>query len=474
MKPKFIIGMIVGILILYLGLFNLQGFGFRTLDLSSTPYREDFKLWPENNWSPYSGSGTSGTISINPAGELQLSVPPSSSASDNRVSAMSGDFGPTQQYTVRERILLDSCAGGAYEGIGWYESSCWFPLSLNNGSSGLYLSYQQGTYSVPLSNLQNTWHVWTFLVDHTTGSPTSYGTLTGTLKAYEDSSLVGTWTGIGAVQRGSAGFSYDCAGGNSASSGTTLCHFDYAYVDNGLNPPGGGGTQYGSIQAYCTLDGSPEAGVTVTATPGTGLVTSSSSSGYATIANVAFGTYTVTAALSGYTAQSHSGILVDFTSGPANAGTFAFTSSVSQTGTIYVDATDSAGNAIRNTACLITVQGVASADAPHTFQSVAYGTYTVSATWKGEYESTSVTVSSGNPNPSATLHFTQNVDSTSGGTGGANFVIEKIRSFIAAETVPISLLGLVITVISSILFILPTKYKIPITLPKMPSPASPT
>jgi hypothetical protein len=220
LRPKYVPYIVIGIVLVYLSLYGLEGFG---LGLTGTNFKEDFDVYP-NGWTTGTGSGVWGTPTINPAGQLELNSPV-----NGRTSCMKFWTLP-EQFTVEFRLKVDLFglpAGGI--NIQIYDSTYWiqFLIFSDHLWTGLTANTENFT-----TTTDNNWHVWTLVCDHT-GS---------TFDVYRDSVKLTSFHYLPASV--APKISLDGFGGTSSS---TITHFDYFYMDEGLKPPGGVTPTYSDV-----------------------------------------------------------------------------------------------------------------------------------------------------------------------------------------------------------------------------------
>lgn len=427
MRPSWIVGVVIGILILYLGMFGLAGFGMSTLSLAGAPYRADFN--DTSGW--YVVSGTTFTVS---GGIGTVSIPASMSGG---MQTTAGTFlDPGTQYTITFRMNLQTCSGVGCAAVTVYGTGYWIPWSIN----GSYISEYEGANPRLNCHLPNDitgqWHNWTMLVTASTGSMDIYMDST---KMLPTSGAWNTVTVAGLAPK-------VCVDLYAGSTGGTAVLVDFIYGDDGLHPPGSSTPVSGNgwILAHCTSSSSPLSGVSVSASgPSTGSATSGSD-GLATITGLAAGTYSVAATYGGVT-KSNTGVVVT-----ANAGAdtyLDFTPNAIGTGSITVSAQDVNGKSITVTVTL-TGPTTVSHDTPYTFTSLPYGSYSVAGTWKGETQTQSATISSTTTSTSVTLHYTQ-------ADTGTTDILALLRAYITKYQTPIMAFGGILTLLSAIMFVLP-------------------
>jgi len=415
MRPIYVIGIVLSISLIYLSIFGLAGFGF-PLQLTGTIYRQDFNSM--DGWAVHYG-----TAKINPAGQLEMNSPAGTGTARRcALNTLAGSLQLPATYTVEFKMIIDRMPSDGVQEVGIYDDTYWIPFDI-------YTDHvKTGTKSFSV-NVGNQWHVWMLVCDHTAA--------TNKFDVYMDKQKLTSMDYIPSPDlQGQGKLSLDGFGGAEID---TLTHFDYIYIDSGLLSPSGG-----RILAHCSQSGNPVQGASVQV-PGSGSATSGTD-GIAIISSVPAGTYTVTATYSGVT-RTNPGVIV--IAGQDTDIFFDFSSNPS--GTIMVNAKDVNGKTITVTVSL-TGPTAGSHDTPWTFSSLAYGSYTVSGTWKGETKTGSATLTSSSPSASITLQYSQ------ADTGGEfPNILLLVNNLIIKYSQPIMILGALGTLISSIMFVLPAK-----------------
>jgi hypothetical protein len=242
MRPKYLPYIVIGIVLIYISLYGLEGFG---LSLVGDRLKEDFDTL--QRWTVY---GT--TATINPAGNLELTT-------SNRVDVEL--LSPTSwgnQFTCEARVKIDQWGSNV-------EKDNIALIHCNGLNIYIFAIYQNKVMlslnTFPVSN-DNQWHIWTWTVDRTSGEAKIYrdGTLLGTGTVFSSADVTQTYLLL--------------------TSG--LAHVDYWYADTGVKPPSPTST-YSDVTILVSGQGTtvPAAGhytttyrvgdsLTITATPASG------------------------------------------------------------------------------------------------------------------------------------------------------------------------------------------------------------
>jgi hypothetical protein len=232
LRPKYVPYIVIGIVLIYLSLYGLEGFG---LTLTGSFFKEDF----DNSlaWT------LSGAVSINPVGQLQLQ----SSGIGNLIQANHNHASPyPSQWTIEFRLKVDNW--GTPEAVHQntvvsvvMTATAGYVFGLAVGPTQLSLLT---TVNTPFSyTTDNNFHVYTLVVDATT-TPAK-------IDCYIDATKVTSWI---ADPSYTGGISSVIIYGMSGS----LSHIDYVYVDIGLKPPGSTPPppNKGALRVFATYQGS--------------------------------------------------------------------------------------------------------------------------------------------------------------------------------------------------------------------------
>jgi hypothetical protein len=269
MRPQYIVGIIIGLLLVYLGFMGAEGIGLSWSNASGLPSIEPFNDlggWAVN----YNGGGLEPII--NPAGQLELHAgapPPGGSAggTDDRsairsTSAPGVAMSAATTLTITFRVMVDSWGSGGRLNLQLYTTS-WYQIFDVYQSRIAQKGVSLGSYAG-----DNQWHNYSFSV--TPNSKTD---------VFFDSTKVGTSMvfdpGVAAYYAGISIDAWD----------SMLCHVDTADVEpylfgGGVTPPPGG---YAAVTITVTGQGTtiPAAGtysatykvgdsLSIQATPGSG------------------------------------------------------------------------------------------------------------------------------------------------------------------------------------------------------------
>jgi hypothetical protein len=229
LKPKYFVGVAVGIVLIYMSLYGTAGFGFNWTGGSGLPVHEDFNNL--GGWALFHPESPVPTI--NPAGELQCvsGGVAGVGVTEDRCGVYANIAGTSVSYTVTWKVKVDSWGGAPIPSSG--PSICvdgwqmWVgPAILQNRHSPSCPTPFVFTWtnSIPAPAL-GIYYTYTFCVN----VPAQ------TIAIYRDQTLISASAGFGDPYGVGQIHLY-------ANQGAAI-HVDYVYVDAGLNPPGTS-TQY--------------------------------------------------------------------------------------------------------------------------------------------------------------------------------------------------------------------------------------
>jgi hypothetical protein len=446
MRPNYIPVIIIGVLLLYVGIFGIEGLGLAWTS-QSLPTTEPFN--DLLGWSPYS-SGGGRTPIINPAGQVELWGGPASSGQwDTRSSVSSSSGGPSAvlnipQFTITIRMQFSTLGStGQYAGmhqVQWYDFSWWWWISIEatgniRFSNGDYPAIGTASWT-PDTN----WHTWTFL-------NTRSGTTSDSVYVYKDTLKITTLQSA-SVQGLNPKISLD-------TYNEAVVHIDEIKVLSGLVDPAQPTT--GTLTVATTKDGAGLSGVSVSIsgpTPKSGTTTDGSISW----SDLSAGSYSVSGT---YNSVTKPGVPspVSVTAGGTATSSIDFTSTLPGTGTITVTCLDVYRTALPGIEVSVTRSGGPTtkqrtgSSGVATFVNLQYSSYTISATFNSEAKTDSKTISSTSPSAASTLQFSSE---WTGPTWWDNFVI-MLRGFVNKVRMPMEIFGGIITAIGAIMLILPAK-----------------
>lgn len=229
MKPKWIVGIIIGSLLIYLGIFGGAGIGFA---LSGSYFKETCDSFA--GWAV--APTTWGAVTeLNPAGQYHMKAGAYNSGSDTRSYVLKNNWGtPADQFSVEIRIKVDTWGSDATHG-GFFmleiSSATWFMQSVVNASFVTVLHGNGGSiphgYTSVSHNSGTDWHTWTWLIDHAGN----------TVTIYYDSTKLGDFQTADVPGATGSHLTFDVFWANDQ-------HLDWIFVDQGLIPPGSGGGTY--------------------------------------------------------------------------------------------------------------------------------------------------------------------------------------------------------------------------------------
>jgi len=287
LRPQWIVGIILGVLLLYIGMFGASGIGLGYLPLQLAAgerfFTEDFN---DNAGWTFLSDVRAPTYSN---GICTLKAP---KGTYNQPTSRCGMQGPDiagfpLQYTVEIKMQFQSWGTGST-----YQETGLFVLGIYVGPYCFLIVWSPDKVSMnlesPASYVKDAnFHVWKI----------TYDASTDTMKIYRDIAQVGSsWKNI-AGNVSPIRFDVDALAGSQAD---LIVNLDYLYASEGIGgtpPP----NEYGSIRAVCTKDGSAFSGVSLTVEGHSELGTKTSgSTGYATFTNVPVGDYQVKAVASGF------------------------------------------------------------------------------------------------------------------------------------------------------------------------------
>jgi hypothetical protein len=303
MRSGYLPTLFLGLAIVYLGIFGLNGFGV-AFQLSGGMFKEDFNSI--GSWTVQSG-----IPQISPAGQLLLFASAGGQAS---IACQNKFIDVPSQFTVQIAFSIDSIGSGGRIEIRIYPSTTGYYVPFIIWADGsIVLSRSLGTTTIDSSR-----HAWTLLVDHTAGYPV------GGVRVYKDLTALGLsdWQSPGSYTNRMEITVY-------GGSGTTTVHFDNIYFDSGLIAPTADdiaphdGSSTGSLLATCRKNGVNLAGATITIAGKTSNPTASD--GIVTIPNIPAGTYSAVASASGLTSVSMD---VTITAGVQATQTFEFATGI--------------------------------------------------------------------------------------------------------------------------------------------------
>ena len=458
MRLNWLLGVIIGFLILYVGIFGLAGFGLSWTSLTSLPTTENFD--DLGGWALTTDASSTGALpaTINPAGQVQLQagVPPSgttvpfdndrsaiTTSTNIPVSLVQGHAGWTMS------MLMKIDAGGLTASpnfgnlmVQWYMQGYWWNVQIEGTGMMLYtMPTGHGTVTFALDS---GWHTWTF-------SQTAVGTSGCTIDAFYDTAKLVTFSSVTAGVYPK--LSLDCFHG-------MLCHIDKITVVDGAQNPGQPTT--GSLTVTTTKDGSPLSGVAISISGPASQSGTSDASGTYTFSSLAPGSYSVSGSYGSVSNKAGNPSPVSVTAGGTAASAIDFSVTNPNTGTIAVTAKDVYGNAV---AIDVSITGPTSktqntgTGGATSFINLPYGAYHISGSYNGETKTGDVTITSSSPTASIALSFT-----TQYVPNQWDKILAQIRVVIAQMQTPLEILGGLITAISSIMLILPAKNR-PAPLP---------
>ena len=459
MRLTWVVGVIVGVLILYLGIFGLAGVGlsWTSTTLPTTENFDDLGGWALTTDASSTGAQPA---TISPAGQVQLQagVPPSgttvpfdndrcaiSSSTTFPVSLVQGHAGWTMS------MLMKIDAGGLTASpnfgnlmVQWYMKGYWWNVQIEGTGKMLY-GTATGPGTVTFA-LDSNWHTWTF-------SQTAVGTSGCSIDAYYDTAKLVTFSSLTAAV--DQKLSLDCFHG-------MLCHIDKITIVDGNSNPGQPTT--GSLTVTTTKDGSPLSGVAIAISGPASQTATSDASGTYTFSSLAPGSYSVSGSYGSVSNKAGNPSPVSVTAGGTAASSIDFTVTTPGTGTITITAKDLYGNGVPID---VTITGPTTktqntgTTGITSFVNLPYGAYHVSGTYNSETKSTDLTITSSAPTASYTLQFTSQYVPTQW-----DAILKTIRAFIAQMQTPLEILGGLITAISSIMLILPAKTPSPPNPPR--------
>jgi hypothetical protein len=274
-RPKYIIGVILGLLVVYVGIFGLQGFGLR-LSLTGTLMKQDCN--DLSGWQVAMGNVAVGTGTFVGTWDLTSSSTRSEADLVNPVT-----WGT--QFTVEAKIKVDnwgaSDTGQTNFGLVHDETDKVYIFGLYSNRivvSGQFFNHVTDTG----------WHIWTWTVDNTLNE----------IKAYVDGTFLATFATVPITYNI---MTYVIL--SSPNAVPTEAHVDYWYVDSGVHPPGGGGPTTGTLQIYGSSQGSyVSASVTLSGTESH--LGNTLADGTALQWTVAAGSYSITGLYNGNPPQS--------------------------------------------------------------------------------------------------------------------------------------------------------------------------
>jgi hypothetical protein len=270
MKPKYLPGLIIGIFLIYLGIFGLQGLGIYRLTLTGDFFKEDF-----NSSSAWTVVGV-GSITINPVGQLQLKSDELQymvRATHNFVSSY------PSQWTIEFCLKVDNW--GQPQEVHQYTVASVVVTAVAGYTFGLAVGPTQllleTTIDTPfIYATDNNFHVYTLVVDATTTS--------AKIDCYIDATKVTSWIANPSYPSSSEISIYGLS--------ESLSHVDYLCIDTGLKPPGTTPTT-GTLRVFASYQGSYVAtSITVSGPQSTSGITTTDPYNPLKF-EVALGTYTV-------------------------------------------------------------------------------------------------------------------------------------------------------------------------------------
>lgn len=286
MNRKWIIGIVVGIMLVYLSLFGLSL--PKLYALTGDIIKEDWNSIDTSKWMYSSltnpgGTGCTGSCVMDPAGILKMSPDETSSNLAGRAMVSSKNPAASDQWTVEMKIKFDEWGGTGADGtfdlqVFRLDFTC--AIRIRSGTVGI--STSQDVWNSATSTTDTAWHVWTVTCD----KPATQ------VKVYRDSILIQTWAlpMLQSNPRFALCF-YDWTVGGTLP----VCHVDYVYMDVGVKPPsGGGGPTTGSISIKAYFNNSyVTQSFSITWPDGsTQTLSAAGDAGY-TNTNAPFGSYTI-------------------------------------------------------------------------------------------------------------------------------------------------------------------------------------
>jgi hypothetical protein len=220
MRPKYFAGIIIGILIVYLGFMGASGVGLSFTSAVALPTVENFD--DLNGWAIYSAGGGSPPM-ISPAGQVNLHAgqpaPANSNGGTDDRSAIRSQGPPgtamnqAGSMTIVVRMLVDDWGQGGRLDIQLYTGSWWTPIDI-------YKDKVKGSTIWTHTN-DNSWHNYSMLF---TGSSYVF---------YFESTKLGSAAATGSgVPSSYWGMSLDAWDGMN-------CHIDFVQIYPGLVVPTG-------------------------------------------------------------------------------------------------------------------------------------------------------------------------------------------------------------------------------------------
>lgn len=450
MRPNYIPVIVVGVMLLYLGIFGIEGFGFQWT-ATTLPTTEEFNDYV--GWSPYEEGGAPRVI-INPASQAEFSAK-GSTTTQSRDSLVCFTPGGAVQgvstFTISMRMQFNDIGSTTAPFIGsfsmqWYDYSWWYYTDIR-ADGVINIPGATGAWT-PNTN----WHTWTFCNTRT-------GTASVSVAVYLDATKLFTLQSASAAA--SPKISLDCF--NQA-----IVHVDWVKVVSGIVDPSQPTT--GTLTVTATKDGSPVSGAYISITGPTPKTDTTGTSGTCSWSDLSPGSYSVSGTYNSVTKTGVPSPVSVTVSTPATSAV-DFTSTIPGTGTITVTCLDVYGNALSGIEISATrtsgptTKQTTGASGIATFVNLQYSTYTISATFNNEAKTDTKTISSTSPSASVQFQFSTEKQEPS----WWDKFVETLRTVVNTVKMPLTIFGGLITAVGSIMMVLPAKAYRPTPRPSIPS-----
>ncbi len=212
MRPKYIIGVVIGIFLIYLSLYGTAGLGF-SFSLTGNLYKTDFNN--STGWASYSGA-------VFQNGELYCGPTAVEKGANTATSGISFAGLETSDWTIEIKVKKD-------DSVSIFVLKFWLGSYYTSVAvTSTYMGGNDGT--VWYVNTDNNWHTYTVQFKMSSGSPHM-------LTLFQDTTQVGTFKDTYLQTPGSEQLTLD-------AYGSSTVHFDYVYMDSGLISPTPGGNTY--------------------------------------------------------------------------------------------------------------------------------------------------------------------------------------------------------------------------------------
>ena len=365
LKPKWLAGIIIGSLLLYVGFLGTAAFGGLLAIDANTSFSGFTGTWMKDHFMDTNGHTEGGTImgkhdlngntwavatqsgfndvtakDVSTTGTLYINIPGTTSVQQRDGYGMNIAQGAWSGYTFPGRSNLEFklrvnswSAGSTIYGTPpvfsyslYIKGQGWWPFAIFQTKITL------GEQSFTLSEDTGIWHTWRLRYDMSNANAALWK-----VDVFRDSNQITTFNFIQATGLDNK---LSCDDFSGSSTSPLQGEIDYMCMWEGLGEPDwSSGTQTGNLRVNCwsdTLHTQPLAGVTVSAVgPQSPAPQTTSTSGYVLFNLITVGSYTVTGTYNGQP-KSQSGVVVN----QGATATVNFDWTGSQTGTITVSAID--------------------------------------------------------------------------------------------------------------------------------------